>query len=90
MQKKQLQGYLAFHKVRFSKTHDLEILINLVAQVDIELSQRLKPAAILTKYATAYRYPEEAQSPEPLTDQNCQKIFDLANMVFDELHSKIS
>lgn len=82
---KAIKGFLAFNKIRFAKTHDLEILINLVSQIDVNLAEKLKPAAVLTKFATAYRYPEEAESPEPLTQESCQKVFDLANMVFEEM-----
>lgn len=77
---KAIKGYLAFHKVRFSKTHDLEILINLVAQVDIELSQSLKPAGVLTKFAIAYRYPEEIESPEP---KNQSPVFNFLTRNYD-------
>ena len=87
---KALKGFLAFKKVRFSKTHDLEILINLVLQVDPELAEILRPAGVLTKFATAYRYPEEAESPEPMTQIICEKIYALANMVCEEIKSKVS
>lgn len=32
---KAIKGFLAFNKIRFAKTHDLEILINLVSQIDV-------------------------------------------------------
>ena len=85
---KALKGFLAFNKIRFSKTHDLEILINLLSQVDTDLAEKLKPAILLTKFATAYRYPEEAESPEPMTQIICEKIYAIANMVCEEIKSK--
>jgi HEPN domain-containing protein len=87
---KSIKGYLAFNKIRFSKTHDLDTLINLISQIDASLAIQLKPAVVLTKFATAYRYPEEVEPPEPLTLHSCQKTLDLANMVFDEMQSRVT
>ena len=41
---KAIKGFLAFNKIRFSKTHDLEILVNLISQVDANFANQLKPA----------------------------------------------
>jgi HEPN domain-containing protein len=82
---KSIKGYLTFHKIRFAKIHDMEILVNLVAKADEKLSEELHPAKILTKYAVAYRYPEENEPPEPLTQKNCEKIVALAETVFTRL-----
>ena len=41
---KPIKGFLAFNKIRFSKTHDLEILVNLISQVDANFANQLKPA----------------------------------------------
>lgn len=71
---KAIKGYLAFHKIRFPKTHDMEILILLVGKHDTALSQELEPAKILTEYAVAYRYPEEKEPPEPLTQKTVKKF----------------
>lgn len=50
---KAIKGFLAFNKIRFSKTHDLaSLLVTLVSQVDVNLANQLKPTTILTKYAT--------------------------------------
>lgn len=75
---KAVKGYLAFQKVRFPKTHEMGILIDLVAKADQNLSQSLQPTKILTVYAVAYRYPEETELPEPLTQKNCERILALA------------
>jgi HEPN domain-containing protein len=84
---KAIKGYLAFHKIRFSKTHDIEILVNLVAKVDEKLAEYLHPTKILTKYAVAYRYQEENEPLEPLTQENCEKITAMAESVFKKLNS---
>ena len=71
---KSIKGFLAFHKVRFTKTHNMEILITLVADVDKSLSKELEFAKSLTQYAVAYRYPEENEPPEPLSQQEKSQI----------------
>ncbi|MCB9073042.1 MAG: HEPN domain-containing protein [Bdellovibrionaceae bacterium] len=61
---KSIKGFLAAQKIRFAKTHDMEILINLVSTADQSLGMELEPAKILTQFAVAYRYPEEKEPPE--------------------------
>jgi len=85
---KAIKGFLSFYKVRFPKTHDLGILAQLVGTTDADLGKALEPCAILTKFAVAYRYPEEAESPEPLTRATVDKALVLANWVFEELRAK--
>lgn len=63
----------------------MEVLVNLVAKTDQKLSDELKPTEILTKYAIAYRYPDEQEPPEPLTQENCGKILAMAQAVFNRL-----
>lgn len=85
---KSIKGFLVFHKIRFNKTHDIEKLLIFVATVDEQLAKQLKPAAILTQFAVSYRYPEEVEPPEPLTAQASEKIFALANWVFEEMKAR--
>lgn len=87
---KVIKGFLVFHKIRFPKTHDMGILIGLVAKVDENLSQELHPVKILTKYAVAYRYPEENEPPEPLTQKNCEKLTAMADAVFKKLSDLVN
>lgn len=68
---KSIKGFLAKHRIRFTKTHNMEVLIGLVAQIDRQLSEDLEPTKMLTQYAVAYRYPEEVEIPEPLTQAKC-------------------
>ena len=82
---KSVKGFLAFHKIRFTKTHNMEVLVNLVVKVDQKLAEELKPTEILTQYAIAYRYPDEKEPPEPLTQKNCEKILAMAEGVFDRM-----
>jgi HEPN domain-containing protein len=85
---KAIKGYLTFHQIRFGKTHDIEKLLNLVASIDKSLADELQPATILTRFAVAYRYPEEADPPEPLNKQSCDKVYVLANWVYEEMKSR--
>jgi HEPN domain-containing protein len=38
---KAIKGYLAFHKIRFANTHDMAILVNLIAKEDKNLKRNL-------------------------------------------------
>ena len=82
---KSIKGYLTHHKVRFNKTHDIEKLLTVVATVNESLSARFKRAAVLTKYAVAYRYPEEVDLPEPLNKKISEEAFELSKEIFDSL-----
>lgn len=82
---KSIKGFLAKNKIRFTKTHNMEILVSLVAKADPQLSKYLEPTKALTLYAVAYRYPEETELPESLTQATCQKITALADEVFNKL-----
>lgn len=57
---KALKGYLAFHQIRFKKTHDVAELLVALESVDAKLAKKLAPAKKLTKYAIEYRYPDAA------------------------------
>lgn len=87
---KAIKGFLACQKIRFPKTHDLSILIQIVATADSELAKALEPSVILTRFAVAYRYPEEVDPPEPLNRTTVEKALILANWVFEELRAKSS
>jgi HEPN domain-containing protein len=86
---KSIKGFLAFHKVRFPKTHSIEELLKLVAQVDANLQERLKPALILTEYVTKYRYPSSSEEPVTLSRLELEKAFVLANLVFQEMSAAV-
>ena len=54
---KALKGFLLYHGEPFGKTHDLEVLVKLAAQIDACFSSWQEVAIALTPYATQYRYP---------------------------------
>lgn len=69
---KAIKGFLAFHKVRFPKTHNLQILTELVRQVDPNLATFLLPIVDLSQYAVAYRYPEALESAVPINHKSLE------------------
>lgn len=85
---KSIKGFLAFHKIRFTKTHNMEVLVDLISKIDKSLSLSLEPIKILTQYAVAIRYPEENELPETLSQEVCQKITALADTTFTSLTKK--
>jgi HEPN domain-containing protein len=54
---KVVKAFLVRHQVEFPKSHYLDRLRGLVAQVDQGLASRLTPADALTPYGVEFRYP---------------------------------
>ena len=76
---KAIKGYLTFHNVRFPKSHDLGILVDLVATVDTKLAHKMTKARPLKIYAVAFRYPDAER--KPLTLAKAKSAIKLAEMV---------
>ncbi len=55
---KYIKAYLVWHEIDFPKTHVLEDLIAMAAQVDAEILRLQDQVVILTPYAVSIRYPE--------------------------------
>lgn len=62
---KAIKGFLVFHDRRFSKIHDLEVLVDLATEFEAGFQSWLDAADDLTPYATIYRYPGDIDAPEP-------------------------
>jgi HEPN domain-containing protein len=60
---KALKAYLTCHQFRFSKTHDIATLLEGVATINTQLSEKLNSTRKLTKFAIEYRYPDAANHP---------------------------
>lgn len=56
---KYLKGFLAFHKEKFPKIHDLTQLVKLCSNIKPKLSEFLDTASILSQYYLITRYPIE-------------------------------
>lgn len=52
---KYLKAFLTWHQVEFTKTHDIGLLLALVASVDPALSALLQEADTLTPYGVVWR-----------------------------------
>lgn len=55
---KYLKAYLTDYNINFPKTHDLNKLLNLCAQIDQNFEGFYEAAAILTPYVGTTRYPD--------------------------------
>lgn len=60
---KALKAYLVQQDASFSKTHDLAELVATCAESDARFTSLSEPAAILTPYAVAFRYPTGQPDP---------------------------
>lgn len=54
-----LKAFLVCHQVAFTKTHDIQRLLNLASQVVPSLGEKLSSALILTPFGIEFRYPGE-------------------------------
>lgn len=54
---KSFKGFLAFHGNTFTKTHDLVKLLEACCSIDAEFGSLSVDAAILSPFATEFRYP---------------------------------
>ncbi len=61
---KSLKAFLHWHDVPFRKTHELEELVRVCAELDPSLEAVLEPVVDLTPFAWRFRYPGEPQQPE--------------------------
>ncbi len=66
---KALKGWLQLQDDPFPKTHDLEQLVGQAARLRAEFSEHLPAAAVLTPYASAFRYPGGAFEPMPSREE---------------------
>ncbi len=79
---KALKAFLVHRGKPYEKTHDIEVLVDLAAEVDSDFLQLADAADGLTPYATRFRYPNATFAVEPLpaeydeAQQQAQKIYD--------------
>lgn len=77
---KYLKATLVWHQVEFPKTHDIGLLLRLVATTDSVLIAGLGGAEELTVYSVEVRYPSDL--PDPTLTQ-VREAFGLAELVRD-------
>ncbi len=83
---KYLKTFLVWRQIEFQKTHDLAMLLNLVAQVEIELAETLNEAVELTPYGVEYRYPGDY--PE-VTRRDAQRAINLIQLVREKIRDRL-
>lgn len=54
-----LKAFLVRHQIPFPKTHKIRQLLELAAQVDSSLKEKLSSADMLTPFGVEFRYPRE-------------------------------
>ena len=54
---KSIKGVLIYYNISFPKTHDIDILIDLLVKNQIETPKPIQESRILTQYAVFSRYP---------------------------------
>lgn len=59
---KAFKGFLAYHDNFSSKTHDLVKLLELCCMIDPEFSELCFDAAVLSPFATEFRYPIDEET----------------------------
>jgi HEPN domain-containing protein len=62
---KAVKGFLTFHDILFSRTHDIAVLVAAAARVVPEFNDYLDSAELLTPYVVIFRYPDEMAKPTP-------------------------
>lgn len=55
---KAIKGFLVLHRKRFTKTHNITTLLEILEKVDSALAEELVSSRKLTNFAVKYRYPE--------------------------------
>lgn len=73
-----LKGFLVHHQLEFPKTHDLDLLLDLIATVDAPLVESLRDATKLSLYGVDLRYPDD--SPK-LSEKEAHVALGLARKV---------
>ena len=62
---KSVKAYLVYHRKSYEKTHDIEVLVDLAADIDASFGTLVDAADVLTPYATRFRYPNSTFAVEP-------------------------
>jgi HEPN domain-containing protein len=73
---KAIKAVLIYKKIEFPPTHNIRVLLNLVAEK--EIPDKIISAALLTEYAVESRYPSDV---EEITDEEYQQAIELAQIV---------
>ena len=67
-----LKAFLVWHQIEFPKTHDLSLLLQLIAVREESLSSSLQGILVMADYAVDTRYP--ADLPDLTADEASQAV----------------
>ena len=84
---KSIKGFLAFHKIRFSKTHDLEVLTEQALKVEPQLQSLKINMNRISEFAVAYRYPDAELLP--ITKLELDKTIKEVTLVYNQLSNLV-
>lgn len=85
---KALKAYLAYHKQKITKTHDLVDLVENCIELDAEFAQLLDYATRLNPFITQCRYPDTCFDIPDLT--TVKMIIEEAEKILEFVKAKIS
>jgi HEPN domain-containing protein len=85
---KYLKAFLVYHEIEFEKTHVLEDLIALAAQIDNSFIKLIEFAKKLTPYAVEIRYPLFEEPTMEETQEAIKIAEEIKKFVLDRIHLK--
>lgn len=84
---KAIKGLLSHHRIRFTKTHDLEKLSEDAVQVDAKIAKLVLKNKILSEYAVFYRYPDAEK--KALTLAQARSAVSRARLIYDRCYASV-
>ncbi|MBI4552497.1 MAG: HEPN domain-containing protein [Candidatus Latescibacteria bacterium] len=85
-----LKTFLVRYQLPFPKTHDIQRLLELAAQVDSSLKSELLTASLLTPFGVEFRYPGEEVADFETAHQAVQEARLVQQAVLDHLKDYLS
>ena len=83
---KYLKALLVFHKIQFTRTHDLIALLNPLLPDYPEWELHRDPVRTLNRYATEYRYPGEERVGRSTAEDAIAIMFQIRQLIRSELN----
>ncbi len=82
---KSIKGFLTFHNVRILKTHNMNVLLAKVGEINPQLAIKYKVVLDMTIYAVEYRYPDFEHALPPLNEKLVTAAIQLTEALYIEL-----
>ena len=83
---KAVKGFLVWRDQPFEKTHDIRLLTMLAAETNTDFNKWREVAALLTPYATEFRYPDDYFEP---SQEEFDEAIDAATKFYDFILSQL-